>query len=386
MKAPRGIWLLTTGLLIGLMVPALAQGASVAPTATASLAGTGTTPAASAVFTMTNNASGNSVIAYTVGSTGALSAAGTFRTHGLGTGASLADQGALALTADYRWLLVVDGGSNQISVFHVNPASRYAPILSFSGRVSSGGVMPVSLAVHGAWVYVLNAGNATVAGNIAGFRLTAAGLVTLPGSHEPLSSSAPTGPAQVSFNPAGTVLVVAEKATSLLDSYTVDSHGIASAPWTTNSSGSTPYGFAFAPSGTLVVSEAGPGALSSYSVSGTGTISVISPTVLDNQSAPCWVVLAGGGRWAYTTNAHSDSISTYTLARNGTLVLQASVGATTGSAPTDMAVTTSTGRYVLVYDAGAGQIDEFAVGAGGTLTATTSVYGLPLTSEGLVAF
>ncbi|HUJ77667.1 MAG TPA: hypothetical protein VLX64_01530, partial [Thermoplasmata archaeon] len=91
-------------------------------------------------------------------------------------------------------------------------------------------------------------------------------------------------------------------------------------------------------------------------------------------------------RWAYTTNAHSDSISTYTLARNGTLVLQASVGATTGSAPTDMAVTTSTGRYVLVYDAGAGQIDEFAVGAGGALTATTSVYGLPLTSEGLVAF
>jgi hypothetical protein len=67
-------------------------------------------------------------------------------------------------------------------------------------------------------------------------------------------------------------------------------------------------------------------------------------------------------------------------------VLQASVGGTTGAGPTDMAVTTSTGRYLLQYDSGAGEIDEFSLGSSGLLAKVASVYGLPATAEGLVAF
>lgn len=144
-----------------------------------------------------------------------------------------------------------------------------------------------------------------------------------------------------------------EKATSVIDTYTVATTGLASGPTSTASNGSTPYGFAFSPNGNLVVSDAGPGALSSYSISSTGALTVVSGTVLDNQSAPCWVSFAEGGRYTYTTNAHSNSISTYQVARNGSLVLQASVGATTGAAPTDVAVTTGS-QYFLSYDAGAG--------------------------------
>ncbi len=367
-----------------LIVPVAAQAQSVPSNTPA--AHTPGSSGVSAVFTMTDNATANSVLAYRIASGGSLVAYGAFPTHGAGLGASLADQGSLALTADHQWLLVVDAGSDQVSVFHVNAPGSSLPLLTYTDRVASGGVLPVSITIHGSLVYVLNDGNSTTAGTIAGFTLSSSGrLAALVGSSLPLSTPTPTGSAQISFNPAGTVLAVTEKATSVIDTYTVATTGLASGPTSTASNGSTPYGFAFSPNGNLVVSDAGPGALSSYSISSTGALTVVSGTVLDNQSAPCWVSFAEGGRYAYTTNAHSNSISTYQVARNGSLVLQASVGATTGAAPTDVAVTTGS-QYFLSYDAGAGEIDVFSLGTSGSLTEVASVYGLPATAEGLVAF
>ncbi|MCI4330809.1 MAG: lactonase family protein [Thermoplasmata archaeon] len=385
MKPPSvHVWLTLSALFL-LIVPTVALARS--PPLVGPAPASSGTAWGSAVFTMTNNASGNSVVAYRIGHAGALIRAGTFATHGAGSGSSLADQGALALTANDRWLLVVDDGSNQISVFRVHAPTSSGPLLTFMDRAASGGVRPVSLAIHGSLVYVLNVGNATVAGDIAGFWLSSSGhLAALPGSHRPLSSPNATGAAQVSFSPGGQALVVTEKATSLLDTYAVGSRGYATGPTTTPSNGSTPYGFAFTPNGHLVVSDAGPGALSSYAVSGTAGVSVISGTVPDHQSAACWVAIAEGGRFAYTSNAHNASISTYQVSLNGTLILQASVGGTTGSGPTDLAVTTSNGNYLLAYASAAGEIDEFALAAHGALVKTASVYGLPSTAEGLVAF
>lgn len=385
------LWLLATGVLFVLIVPALAQGAS-APSGSSLALGAsggasgGASHAPSAVFTMTNNATGNAIVAYRLGVGGAIIPAGSYATHGRGSGTSLADQGALALTANHAWLLAVDAGSNDVSVFRVH-LNGHGPLLSFSDRVRSGGVAPVSLAVHGALVYVLNAGNSTRSGDIAGFYLTGSGLLLpLRGSQRALSTSAATGPAQIAFSPSGASLIVTEKSTSLIDSYAVGPRGYASTVSTTASSGAVPYGFAFAPSGTLVVSEAGPGALSSYAVGPGGSVTVISASITDNQSAPCWVVITASGSFAYTTNAHSNSISSYQLAASGGLTLLASVAATTGAAPTDMALAGAHSGHLLVYDAGAGEIDEYAVSANGSLSAVASVYGLPSTSEGLVAF
>jgi 6-phosphogluconolactonase len=387
MTRPTTLAFVTTAVLLVLIVPAAASAHSApGPASAAAPVAHGASASLSAVFTMTNNATANSVVAYRIGAAGALVPYGLFPTHGAGLGSSLADQGALALTSDHRWLLVVDAGSDQVSVFHVNAPGLSLPILSYTDRIGSGGVVPVSIAVHGSLVYVLNAGNGTTSGNIAGFTLSSTGrLAPLAGSSRSLSTANSTGAAQISFNPAGTILAVTEKATSLLDTYTVGTTGYASGPTVTASNGSTPYGFAFTPNGHLVVSDAGPGALSSYSVSSKGAVSVVSGTVLDNQSAACWVVVAEGGQFAYTTNAHSNSISSYQVATNGSLVLLASIGGTTGAAPTDMAVTTGS-HYLLTYDAGAGQIDEFSLGSGGALTQVASVYGLPSTAEGLVAF
>ena len=115
-------------------------------------------------------------------------------------------------------------------------------------------------------------------------------------------------------------------------------------------------------------------------------MTVVSSTVSDGQLAPCWVAIAGGGSWAFTSNAHSDTISTYAVATDGTLTLSSAVAATTGSADTDLAVGGSHGQYLFVYDAGAPQIQEFKIGSGGTLTPLYAVYSLPPATEGLAAF
>lgn len=337
-----------------------------------------------AVFTMTNSASGNQIVEFERATSGTLTWVANFSTGGTGTGASLADQGSLALTSNHQWLLVVDAGSNQVSVLKVGQSGGL-PWLTLTDVVGSGGLLPVSIAIHDDLVFVLNDGSSISQGDIAGFTLASNGhLHPIAGSTQALSTSGATGAAQISFNPAGTLLAVTEKTTSLIDVYAVSSSGVTHPAISHASQGSTPYGFAFSPSGTLVVSEAGPGSLSSYSVGPHGFWHVDSSSVTDFQGAPCWVVVSLNGAYAYTTNAHSNTISSYTIGPGGRLTLLQAVAASTGATPTDEALT-SGGHLLYVYDAGSGQIEGFGVHSDGTLVWETTVGGLVPTAEGLVA-
>jgi 6-phosphogluconolactonase len=388
MTRRRLLWVVPTAavLLFVLATGASAQHVNSPATAASFSPGIKLT-AEGAAFTMTNSPSGNSVLAYVIGPGGSLIPAGSFSTHGTGTGVSLADQSSLALSSDHRWLFVVNAGDNSLSVFRVHSLFGSASLLSFDDKVSSHGTLPVSVAVHGSFVYVLNAGTSLVPGNIFGFYFGDHGLLfPLRGSSEPLSTSASTAPAEIAFNQVGTVLVVSEKNTSVLDTYAVGPQGYASGPTVTPSGGNTPYGFAFGRAGTLVVSDAGPGALSSYSVASSGALTVETGLLADGQTAACWVATADSGQIAFTSNAHSNTISTYGVASNGDLTLLVPVAATTGAADTDLAVGGPSGHYLLVYDAGAGEIQEFAIGSGASLTLQYAVFGLPSTAEGMAAF
>jgi 6-phosphogluconolactonase len=338
----------------------------------------------SAVFTMTNAPSGNEIVAYERASNGALTWVGNFSTGGTGTGASLADQGSLAITPNDRWLLAVDAGSNQISVLRVSPAGGL-PSLTLTDVVASGGISPVSLTISGSTVYVVNLGDSISAGNIAGFTLSSSGhLSPLAGATQALSTSGATGAAEVAFGPTGTLLAVTEKSTNLVDVFDVNGHGVARAGSFHPSVGSTPYGFAFTPRGQLVVSDAASGSLSSYRVHADGVFQGISGSVSDFQTAPCWVVVTPNGEVAYTTNADSDSISSFAVAANGRLAILQSVAAATDAAPTDLALTPA-GHLLFVHDSAAGSIESFEVAPNGTLTWTGTTGGLPASAEGLVA-
>jgi hypothetical protein len=72
-----------------------------------------------AVFTLTNDAQANAVIAFNRSGRGTLSHPRSFATGGRGTGAGLGSQGAIALSRNGRWLFAVNAGSNDVSVFSV---------------------------------------------------------------------------------------------------------------------------------------------------------------------------------------------------------------------------------------------------------------------------
>lgn len=324
---------------------------------------------------MTNSPSGNSVLAFNRSPDGTLAFAGSYATGGLGlAGLTGTNQGGLTLSQDGSWLFVVNAGSDTISVFQVIQYPSTALILA--DVVSSGGLTPVSVTASGAVVYVLDAGSATVPGNIAGFHLDNRGHLTpIPGSNQPLSGI--TSPAQISFNPRGTNLIVTEKSTNLIDGYAVNSFGVASGPVLNPSSGATPFGFAFSNQGYLVVSDASIGALSSYSVSLSGSVTVISGSVPDGQAAPCWVVVTSDGRLAFTANAHGDTISSYDISPSGGLSLAQGVAATTAATDIDMALSANS-QFLYVYDAGANVIQAFSVHPDGTLSLIQTVSGITL--------
>jgi 6-phosphogluconolactonase len=155
--------------------------------------------------------------------------------------------------------------------------------------------------------------------------------------------------------------------------------------------GQTPFGFAFDEGAHLIVSEAfgvapNASALSSYGVAPDGSISTISPLVATEQTAACWVVVTGNGKFAYTTNTGSGSISTYQVGRDGSISLLASVGANTGegSTPTDLALSEQS-RQLFVLNSGARTVGAYRVRRDGGLVPVDVVGGLPAGSTGLAA-
>src|SRR5207253_7182133 len=78
-----------------------------------------------------------------------------FAVGGAGTGGGIGSQGALQLSADGRYLLAVDAGSNEVSVLRVKPDGGLTA--AAGSPASSGGNAPVSIAVHGGLVYAANA-------------------------------------------------------------------------------------------------------------------------------------------------------------------------------------------------------------------------------------
>jgi 6-phosphogluconolactonase (cycloisomerase 2 family) len=334
-----------------------------------------------AVYTMTNSGQGNEVLVFDRSADGSLSPAGAFETFGLGTGGGLGNQGGVILTPDNQWLYVVNAGSDTISVFKVKPGD-----LEYVDSIDSGGTRPVSLTVDGNLLYVLNAGGAAGAeDNITGFIIEPDGvLLPLAGSTQPLSGTN-TSPAQIGFSTDGNVLVVTEKGTNSIDTYVVDDGGLAGPPNVFASGGTVPFGFSFSKRNRLYVSEAGTNSASSYQVYPDGYLEVISAAVPTGQAGVCWLVVTKNGRYAYTTNAGTGTISGFNIDRDATISLLNADGVTaeaTGGV-IDEALSNNS-RYLYALSSGAGTIFGFQVGSDGQLTLVQEI-DLPIGANGLAA-
>jgi 6-phosphogluconolactonase (cycloisomerase 2 family) len=339
--------------------------------------------AAGQVYVMTNQLTGNGIAVFARAADGSLSEPTIVPTGGQGIGTGLGSQGSIVLSKDGQWLLAVNAGSDEISLLEVTEDG-----LMLSDKVASGGVRPTSITIYDDLVYVLNAG---ASGNIAGFRMDEGKLVSIAGSNRHLSNLgldvSPT-PGQISFDPKGEVLVVTERASNMISVYHVGKDGLAYGPIAQMSAGMTPYGFAFTQKGTLVVSEAFGGednasAVSSYSISDDNFM-VVSASVPTGQTAACWIAVSKNGKFAYSANAASSSISLYSIANDGSLTLIDGAAGLTGddTGPLDLMLSED-GKFLYALSARSQNIIAFAVQADGSLELLDAFGGLPVGSYGL---
>jgi 6-phosphogluconolactonase len=331
------------------------------------------------VFAQTNDARGNELVAFTRDDDGRLVSAGSYPTGGRGNGTPhLPSQGSIAIGADGRLLLLANAGSDELSLFSIDGAP------TLLAHVASGGERPVSVAINGSSVYVLNAGNAT----IVGFALTRDGIEPRPGTLRALAEG--SDPAQIAFTPGGDALVITDRATNSIIVQLLDDEGLPAESKTYAAAGTTPYGFDFA-GDVLVVTEAfggqaGAAAASSYALD-RGELTPVSPSVGNTRSEVCWAIVSADGRHAWVTNFGDGTISRYAIGTDGSLELADAVAATTveGMKGIRDAARSADGRFFYALDADAHRVFAYRVGEEGRLEAIGSADGLPGTVAGLAA-
>jgi 6-phosphogluconolactonase len=407
-----------------------------------------------AVYAMTNALGNNQIFVYHRADDGKLTQVQTIATGGGGSGLqlsppdSLGSLGALVLDEDHHRLFAVNTNSlaansqdcqeGTITSFLVANDGK----LTFADMKTSDGLFPNSLAIQGDLLYVLNAGGpganpfCGTAPNITGFTVAANGTMTfLAGSVQPINPgplggtgsgvncpttagfSSPTfdcgrnppafprSPAQVGFAPEGDQLIVTVKGTNSIYVFRVGKDGTVGSPTITQAPGPalpTYFGFAFDQKKHMILSEPfgsstsipamGKGAVSSFEITGLGSgkLQQISASVGDQGTAACWVAIDPTGQYAYISNNLSDSISSYSIASNGTLTLLAATAAT-GHGPNDLAVVgEGNAAFLYALDAGDGTVGAFKINLrDGSLTSlqTPPVDGLPKAgAAGLAAY
>ncbi len=328
------------------------------------------------VYVNDNTATVNTIAAFDRHADGTLTQVpgSPFAAGGAGLGKGVGSQGALQSAGHGRYLLAVDAGSNQISVLRVHRRGR----LSLVDVVSSNGSEPVSIAVHGDLVYVANTG--PHGQDYTGFRLHRDGLLAaIPGSTFRLPDA--SMPGDVLFNATGTNLVGTRVGPAEIDSFSVGANGLlapaAGSPFPAQGPG--PFGSEFSPVAPheLFVSNAhggtGNGTVSAFDVSPSGVLSAIGSSPFpDHQTAPCWVEISHDGRYLFTVNTASATISSYAIAGDGTLTLlgYTPLKAPLGKGPFDARLSPDGSTLWVVDDAG-DAVSTLAV-SGGTLTELAS--------------
>ncbi len=362
----------------------LAAATAVAAVPASASASTQASPVVGHVYVNDNTAGTNTIGAFDRHADGTLTpqAGSPFAAGGAGTGAGLASQGALQISPDGRFLIAADAGSNQISVLRIDDDGSLR--LVHDGVVSSGGVLPVSVAVYQDLVYVANSG--TGGSNYTGFRLGSDGrLAPIAGSAVALPDG--SQPGDVLFNGTGTKLAGTRVGTSLIDSFTVGSDGRLTAtpgsPFPAQGVG--PFGSEFRPTNPdqLFVSNAhngaGAGTISAFNDSTNGTLSSIgSSPFADLQTARCWVEITHDGQFLFTVNTGSGTISGYSIAPGGALTLLGStpVGATGGVGAVDARLGPD-GGILWVDESRIGAVGAFAVNGGNLTELASSPTSLP---------
>ena len=380
----------------------------------------------SAVFVATNHNNttapsepANQVVMYDRARDGSLTETGRFDTGGQGSGPSVRFAGdglgsshSVELTQNRRFLLVTNAGSDDVSVFRVTRTG-----LTLTDREPTGD-FPNSVTTRGSSVVVLNASGA---GSISGYRLNRRGELTpvagstraLDANQDPARPDVLFNPTQVSFTPSGRQLVVTIKdgppAGSPVPMFTAPTgpgrvlvFGVGRGGMPSETFGRTdlendgPFGFSFDRRGNLLTTlfVGGPdltGSAGSFRINRDNSLTAISRNVPNTQIDGCWI--ENNGRFGYTANYSSGTISSYAIGRDGSLTLLDPMAGTTnelpnpagnpsqGSTPLDLRLSRD-GRTLYTVLPGSGAIGGWRINRDGSLTKIGEFGGLSRTVNG----
>lgn len=300
-----------------------------------------------------------------------------FSAGGAGGGHANASQGSLQFSADGRYLLAVDAGSNQISVLEI----KHDGSLQVAQVVSSNGGNPVSIAVHGRLVFVANADPSDP--NYTGFTFGHGGRLQ-PISGSTISLPAGSQPGDVLFSSDGKKLVGARVGTSLIDSFIVHGDGrlvaAPGSPFVHQPGVFGQFGSEFNPrnSRQLFVSNAhdaangpAPGSVSAYTDAADGTLTPIGASPFANDgTASCWIEISHDGKYLFTVNTASSTVASYSIDKDGSLIAIGNTPIKNGKGAEDARLSPD-GSTLWVVNGGGDQINAFSV-HGGALTELTS--------------
>lgn len=318
--------------------------------------------AANQLYTQTN-LSDNTIVHLQRQADGSLTMRNATATGGAGTNTGadpLVSQNSVIVTSDHRTLFAVNAASNSVSAFAIDPATGDLSLLAHNATTGS---FPVSLAHKDGRLYVLFQGSRTV----QAFAVHNGVLGTALGSHDiPAAGPKPT---QITLSPAGDQLIVsAGTASNELVAFPVASDGRLGQAVATTSGVQSPFAGVFVNPTTFLSTSAGIHALQALRFASGSFTAIGEPLVGDAAGVPCWLVVTPDGRFAYTGNGGSGTISAYRVASDGSLSLLNAQAANEGLAVAGDSWVSADGKFLYTAYLAAGQILAYAIHADGSLS------------------
>lgn len=280
------------------------------------------TPDYGALYFASNPDGTNSVVALTRDlSTGFVTYLGSFNSGGNGTTAIQGSQ-AHAVATRGSFLYAVNSGSGNFSTFRIGQDGE----LTLVATTSSGGIRPVSLAIHGNLLYVLNQGISSseeggpVDAGVLPFTIGTDGI-PMPAAGPGISLDSEDSPSDVVFTGNGQRLAVMCTGSNAIRSYDVGASGSLGNSQVVGV-GSQPVGGAsnarlawcgFA----TVVNDPGPASVVSFNAE--SGLSIVSQIPATTDQDPCWAATDPGGFRLWTSNFLPRSLTLYSIGSDGSL-------------------------------------------------------------------
>jgi hypothetical protein len=314
-----------------------------------SAAAKGSSGVSGAAYIITNDPSGNKILAMNIASSGKLSSITATSTGGRGAHGitspngpdGLFSQGSVKTSAAAKMLVTVNPGSNTVSMFSINPANP-AKLKMVGGPVSSEGEFPMSVAINeaGTMVCVLNGG--AVNGVNCYKPDQKLGLIAMPNTLRSLGlnqTTPATGPAgttsHVVFSEDGSKLIASVKGVpptpGFLAAWDIAADGSLSAEpvkSTPGAGGLLPFSMTVIPgTNAILATDAGVG-FDIFNFGGNSSANSLSATSsvvpITGQKATCWSSFSKGSGNFYLTDIGTSTVTEVNVDKNlkGTIVKQ----------------------------------------------------------------